>query len=136
MCEYIMLRIYYMDKYIFDESNCLWYELQGDYYIPCLILSEEETQPIGLWGQRHKQYLKEHKHFLYTTMLIEGTLNSYLADIDKQAQERLLLLTKQIAEQENVTEQLKADNAMLWVQKMNEIQSRVREIIYSEIIYA
>lgn len=118
-----------MDKYIFDESNGLWYELQGDYYIPCLILSEEETQPIGLWGQRHKQ-------FLYTTMLIEGTLNSYLADIDRQAQERLLLLTKQIAEQENVTEKLKADNAMLWVQKMNEIQSRVREIIYSEIIYA
>ena len=125
-----------MDKYIFDESNGLWYELQDDYYIPCLILSEEETQPIGLWGQRHKQYLKEHKHFLYTTMLIEGTLNSYLADIDKQAQERLLLLTKQIAEQENVTEQLKADNAMLWVQKMNEIQSRVIEIIYNEIIYA
>ena len=125
-----------MDKYIFDESNGLWYELQGDYYIPCLILSEEETQPIGLWGQRHKQYLKEHKHFLYTTMLIEGTLNSYLADIDRQAHERLLLLTKQIAEQENVTEQLKADNAMLWVQKMNEIQSRIREIIYSEIIYA
>ena len=120
-----------MDKYIFDKSNGLWYELQGDYYIPCLILAEEETQPIGLWGQRHKQYLKEHKHLLYTTMLIEGTLNSYLADIDKQAQERLLLLTKQIAEQE-----LKADNAMLWVQKMNEIQSRVREIIYNEIIYA
>ena len=125
-----------MDKYIFDESNGLWYELQGDYYIPCLILSEEEPQPIGLWGQRHKQYLKEHKRFLYTTMLIKGILNSYLADIDRQAQERLLLLTKQIAEQENVTEKLKADNAMLWVQKMNEIQSRVREIIYSEIIYA
>ena len=69
-------------------------------------------------------------------MLIEGTLNSYLADVDRQAQERLLLLTKQIAEQENVTEQLKADNAMLWVKKMNEIQSRVGEIIYSEIIYA
>ena len=125
-----------MDKYIFDESNGLWYELQGDYYIPCLIISEEETQPIGLWGQRHKQYLKEHKHFLYTTMLIEGTLNAYLADIDRQAQERLLLLTTQIAEQENVTEHLKADNTMLWAQKMNEIQSRVREIIYSEIIYA
>ena len=69
-------------------------------------------------------------------MLIEGTLNSYLADVDRQAQERLLLLTKLIAEQENVTEQLKADNAMLWVKKMNEIQSRVGEIIYSEIIYA
>ena len=125
-----------MDKYIFDERKGLWYELQDDYYIPCLILSEEETQPIGLWGQRHKEYLKEHKHYLYTTMLIEGTLNSYLADIDRQAQECLLVLTKQIAEQENVTERLKADNAMLWVQKMNEIQSRVREIIYSEIIYA
>ena len=125
-----------MDKYIFDECNGLWYELQGDYYIPCLILSEEETQPIGLWGRRHKEYLKEHKHYLYPTMLIEGTLNSYLADIDRQAQECLLVLTKQIAEQENVTERLKADNAMLWVQKMNEIQSRVREIIYSEIIYA
>ena len=111
-----------MDKYIFDESNGLWYELQGDYYIPCLILSEKETQPIGLWGQRHKQYLKEHKQFLYTTMLIEGTLNSYLADIDRQAQERLLLLTKQIAEQENVTEQLKADNAMLWVKKYRQWQ--------------
>ena len=63
-----------MDKYIFDKSNGLWYELQGDYYIPCLILAEEETQPIGLWGQRHKQYLNEHKQFIYTTMLIEGTL--------------------------------------------------------------
>ena len=136
MCEYMTLEDLLNGQVHFDESNGLWYELQDDYYIPCLILSEEETQPIGLWGQRHKQYLKEHKHFLYTTMLIEGTLNSYLADIDKQAQERLLLLTKQIAEQENVTEQLKADNAMLWVQKMNEIQSRVREIIYNEIIYA
>ena len=124
-----------MDKYIFDESNGLWYELQGDYYIPCLILSEEETQPVGLWGQRHKQYLKEHKHFVYTTMLIEGTLNSYLADIDRQAQECLLLLTKQIAEQENVTEQLKADNAMLWGQKMNNIRHTAEEIVYNELIY-
>lgn len=74
-----------MDKYIFDENNGLWYELQGDYYIPCLILSEEETQPIGLWGQRQKQYLKEHKPLLYTLMLIEGALNSYLADIDRQS---------------------------------------------------
>ena len=86
-------------------------------------------------GQRHKQYLKEHKRFPYTTMLIEGTLNSYLADIDKQAQERLLLLTKQIAEQENVTEQLKADNAMLRVQKMNNIRHTAEEIVYSELIY-
>lgn len=94
-----------------------------------------KLQPIGLLGQRHKQYLKEHKHFLYTTMLIEGTQNSYLADIDRQAQERLHLLTKQIAEQKNVTEQLKADNAMLWVQKMNDIRHTAEEIIYSELIY-
>ena len=110
--------------------------MHGDYYIPCLILSEEETQPIGLWGQRHLDYIKEYRKGLYTNLLTSGKLNSYLADIDRQAQECLLVLTKQIAEQENVTERLKADNAMLWVQKMNEIQSRVREIIYSEIIYA
>ena len=90
-----------MGKYIFDESNGLWYELQGDYYFPCLILAEEEIHPIGLWGQRHKRYLK-----------------------------------KQISAKENVTEKLKTDNPMLWVQKMNEIQSRVRKIIYNEIIYA
>lgn len=124
-----------MDKYIFDESNGLWYELQGDYYIPCLTLPAGEELPIGLWGQRHKRYIKEYHSALYNALLLSGNLNNYLADIDRQAQERLLLLTKQIAEQENVTEQLKADNAMLWVQKMNEIQSRVREIIYSQIIY-
>ena len=78
-------RIYCTNKYIFDESNGLWYESQGDYYIPCLILSEEETQPIGLWGQRHKQYLKEHQHLVYTTMLIEGTLNSYVIELGRQA---------------------------------------------------
>lgn len=124
-----------MDKYIYDENSGLWYELQGDYYIPCLILAEEETQPIGLWGQRHSQYLKEYRKATYINLLTSGRLNAYLTDIDRQAQEYLLLLTKQMADQENVTEQLKADNAMLWVQKMNEIQSRVREIIYSEIIY-
>ena len=125
-----------MDKYIYDDKNGLWYELQGDYYIPCLILPAEKEQPIGLWGQRHLRYLKEYRRATYITLLTSGRLNDYLADIDRQAQERLFLLTKQIAEQENVNEQLKADNAMLWVQKMNEIQSRVRDIIFSEIIYA
>ena len=125
-----------MDKYIYDDKNDLWYELQGDYYIPCLILPAEKEQPIGLWGQRHLQYLKEYRRATYITLLTSGRLNDYLADIDRQAQKRLFLLTKQIAEQENVNEQLKADNAMLWVQKMNEIQSRVRDMIFSEIIYA
>ena len=124
-----------MDKYIFDESNGLWYELKGDYYFSCLTLPIGKER-IGLWGQRHLDYIKGYRKGLYTSLLTSGKLNSYLADIDIQAQERLLLLTRQIAEQENVAEQLKADNAMLWVQKMNEIQSRVREIIYSEIIYA
>ena len=125
-----------MDKYIYDDKNGLWYELQRDYYIPCLILPDEKEQPIGLWGQRHLRYLKEYRRATYITLLTSGRLNDYLADIDRQAQKRLFLLTKQIAEQENVNEQLKADNAMLWVQKMNEIQSRVRDMIFSEIIYA
>ena len=125
-----------MDKYIYDDKNGLWYELQGDYYIPCLILPAEKEQPIGLWGQRHLRYLKEYRRATYIILLTSGRLNDYLADIDRQAQKRLFLLTKQIAEQKNVNEQLKADNAMLWIQRMNEIQSRVRDMIFSEIIYA
>ncbi len=125
-----------MDKYIYDENNDLWYELQGEYYLPCLTVPPEEEKPIGIWGQRHLQYLKEYRKATYISLLTSGRLNTYLADIDSQTQEYLLLLTKQMADQENVTEQLKADNAMLWVQKMNEIQSGVREIIYNEIIYA
>lgn len=117
-----------MDKYIYDESNGLWYELQGDYYIPCLILSEEETQSIGLWGQRHKQ-------FFYTTMLIDGTLNCYLADINQQAEQIFHRLIKQSAKLENVTEQLKADNLMEWVTRMNNIRSRVMEVVNHDIIF-
>ena len=93
-----------MDKYIYDDKNGLWYELQGDYYIPCLILPAEKEQPIGLWGQRHLRYLKEYRRATYITLLTSGRLNDYLADIDRQAQKRLFLLTKQIAEQENVNE--------------------------------
>ena len=124
-----------MAKTIFEEMGGK-YERQGDYLIPCLTVPAEEEQPIGIWGQRNLDYLKHHCKVTYTNLLTSGRLNAYLADIDRQAQERLLLLTRQIAEQENVTEHMKADNAMLWVQKMNEIQSRVREIIYNEIIYA
>ncbi len=125
-----------MEKYIYDESNSLWYELQGDYYIPCLTLPEEESKPIGIWGQRHRAYLKEHRKVTYTTMLTEGKLNSYLADIDKQAQERLETLVEQMKQAEGITEQLKADNAMEWVQKMNNIRHGAEEIVCSEIIYA
>ena len=124
-----------MDKYIFDESNCLWYELQGDYFIPCLILSEEETQPIGLWGQRHKQYLKEHRHIVYTTMLIDGTLNRYLADINQQAEQMFHRLIDEMAQKQGVTEQLKAENQMEWVQQMNACKAQAEEIVKFELIY-
>ncbi len=122
-----------MEKYIYDSNNGLWYELQGDYYIPCLTLPEEESKPIGIWGQRHKAYLKEHRKATYTTMLTEGKLNSYLSDIDKQAQERLETLVEQMKQAEGITEQLKTENALNWVQKMNNIRHRAEEIVYSEI---
>lgn len=124
-----------MDKYIYDESNGLWYELQGDYYIPCLTLTAEEERPIGIWGQRHKRYLKEYKNATYTTLLISGKLNSYLADINEQAEDMLYRSIKEMTEKENVTEQLKAENQMLWVQMMNSIRNRVEEVVNSEIIY-
>lgn len=126
-----------MDKYIYDNSNGLCYELQGDYYIPCLVLpAEKEERHIGVWGHRHLQYLKENRKVLYTDLLTSSKLNSYLGDIDLQASERLERLTEQIKQAEGITEQLKAENAMEWVQKMNNIRHRAEEIICSEIIYA
>ena len=125
-----------MDKYIYDESNGLWYELQGDYYIPCLILpTEKEYKPIGLWGQRHKRYLQEHKRAVYITFLTSGKLNCYLTDIDEQATEMIFRLVEHMADKESVTEQLKVEKPMLWVGRMNEIQTRAREIVYVDIIY-
>jgi hypothetical protein len=125
-----------MEKYIFDESNGLWYELRGDYYFPCLTLPEEEEQPIGLWGQRHRRYLRECKRAAYTSLLLSGKLNRYLADIDQQAEEMFFRLVKQMAEREGITEQLKADDPMAWVGRMNNIRDRVTEIVNSEIIYS
>ena len=113
------MRIYYTGGFIiwtstlFDKSNGLWYELQGDYYIPCLILAEEETQPIGLWGQRHKQYLKEHRHIVYTTMLIDGTLNRYLADINQQAEQMFHRLIEEIGSKAGCDRTVKMQNS-LW----------------------
>ena len=124
-----------MDKYIYDDKNDLWYELQGDYYIPCFILPAEKEQPIGLWGQRHKHYLQEHKRTVYISLLTSGKLNNYLADIDEQATEMMFRLVEQMADKEGVTEQLKVENPMLWVGRMNEIQARAREIVYADIIY-
>ena len=125
-----------MEKYIFDESNGLWYELQGDYYIPCLSLPEEEERPIGLWGQRHLQYIREYRKTLYTSLQLSGKLNSYLADVDRQAQERLDTIIQQMAQTQGVNEALKAADQMAWVGKMNNIQVAAREIVNQEIIYA
>ncbi len=124
-----------MEKVIYDEKNGLWYELQGDYYIPCLKLPEEEQHPIGVWGQRHLQYVKQNRKVLYLNLLTSGKLNEYLADIDKQAEDMLTRLVKQMAEREGVTEQLKADNQMDWVARMNNIRSRATEIVNTDLIY-
>lgn len=124
-----------MDKYIYDDKNGLWYELQGDYYIPCLILPAEKEQPIGLWGQRHLRYLKEYRRATYITLFTSGRLNNYLADIDRQAQERMERLTEQMKRAQGITEQLKVENALEWVQRMNNIRVCAREIVNIELIY-
>ena len=125
-----------MEKYKFDDKSGLWYELQGDYYLPCLKLPEEEQVPIGIWGQRHRRYIKENHRALYANLLTSGKLNGYLADIDQQAQELFERLVKEMAKREGVTEQMKAANSMEWVRKMNSIRNRAVEITNSEVIYA
>ena len=124
-----------MDKYIYNEKNGLWYELQGDYDLPCLKLPEERTAYIGVWGQRHLRYLKQHRKGLYSELLISGKLNDYLADINEQAEEMFPRLVKQLAEKGGVTEALKAENQMLWVQKMNSIRNAAMEIVANDLIY-
>ena len=125
-----------MEKYKYDEGNGLWYELQGDYYIPCLKLPEEEQQPIGIWGQRHLRYIKQNRKMLYLNLLTSGKLNGYLSDLDKQAEDMFSRLVKQMAECEGVTEQLKAENQMEWVGRMNNIRSRAKEVINNELIFS
>ena len=125
-----------MEKHIFDESNGLWYELQGDYYIPCLTVPAQVERPIGIWGQRHLRYIKTERNALYTELLTSGRLNTYLAGINEQATEQMLMLTNQMAEREGVTEQIKAQNQMLWVQRMNNIRDRAMEIVNHDLIYA
>ncbi len=124
-----------MDKYIYSEKNGIWYELQGDYYLPCLKLPEESEVYIGIWGQRHRRYLKNHHRVRYINLLTSGKLNSYLADIDRQAEAMFSRLVKQLSKKEGVTEALKAENQLLWVQRMNNIRSAAMEIVSSELIY-
>lgn len=125
-----------MENRVFDEKNGLWYERQGDYYIPCLVLSEGATNPIGLWGQRHLRYLKEHRKDLYSELLLSRKLNGYLADIDQQAQDLFSRLVDEFAKQEGITEQLKAAHQMEWIGRMNSIRARARESVNHEIIFA
>lgn len=124
-----------MEKYIYDEKNGLWYELQGDYYIPCLKLPEEEQQPISVWGQRHLRHIKQNRKVLYFNLLTSGKLNGYLADLDRQAEEMLFRLVKQMAEREVITEQLKVANQMEWVARINNIRNSVIELVNRDLIY-
>ena len=124
-----------MTKSLFEEMGGR-YERQGDYLIPCLTLPAEEEQPIGVWGERHLRYLKEYRRGTYINLLTSGGLNAYLAEIDKQAQERFERLIESMKQAQGITEQLKAENALEWVGKMNNIQACAMEIVNEEIIYA
>lgn len=123
-----------MEKRIYNEKNGIRYTLQGDYYLPDLKLPDEENKPICLWGQRHTRYLKQNHKVLYMNLLTSGKLNSYLADIDEQADDMFFRLVKHMAESEGVTEKLKANNQMDWVARMNNIRNRAKEIVNNEII--
>ena len=121
-----------MEQYIYDETNGLWYERNGDYYIPCLRLPEIN---IGIWGERHLTYIREHKKLLHTKLVVNGTLYTHLAEINQQAEEMFSELVNQMKLREGITEQLKAENQMEWVRRMNNIRQRANEIIYKELIY-
>ena len=122
-----------MEKTLFEQMGGT-YTQQGDYVLPNLILPAE-NQPIGIWGQWHARYLKQHRKILYYNLLTSGKLNSYLTDIDKQAEKMYFRLVKQMAEREGVTELLKAKDQMEWIRRMNSIRSRVAEIVYTDLIY-
>jgi hypothetical protein len=122
-----------MEKYIYDEKNGLHYELVGDYYLP--LLTVPEVPPIGIWGRRRQQYLKEHRPAIYSSMLLSDKLSSHLIEVDQQAQDMYDQLMRQMEIRAGITEQLKATDQMAWVQKMNAISNQVREIISTELIY-
>ena len=123
-----------MDKYIYDETNGLWYELHGDYYLPCVTMPERK--PVGIWGRRYRKYLKEHRNTTYTAMMLAGTLDDHVAEIDQQAEDMLDRLIKQMTKQEGITEQLKARDQMEWVRRMNNIRNLAVEVVNNDLIYA
>ena len=124
-----------MAKTIFEELGGR-YERQGDYLIPCLNVPAEEEQPIGTWGQWHLDYLKQYRRVTYTNLLTSGKLNAYLADIDRQAQEHFEQLIEGMKQAQGITERLKEENALEWVQRLNNVRACAREIVEKEIIYA
>ena len=123
-----------MEKYITDERTGLKYELVGDYYYIAGD-DEPEERPIGMWGQRHTRYLKEHHKVVYYDLLTSGKLNSYLADLNEQAEEMFFQLVKELTEKEGITETLKAENQMLWVQRMNAVRETATEIVNNDLIF-
>ena len=120
-----------MEKLIYDSSNGLWYELHGDYYIPCL--SIPETKPLSRWGRKHLRYLQDHHHLLYSTLLLSGKLNDYLLNVDREAQELFARLMTQLIEEKEITEQLKEHDQMAWVRAMNTVHNTAEEIVNDEI---
>ena len=124
-----------MEKHITDECTGLRYELVGDYY---LIAGDDEAEerPIGIWGQRHLRYIREHRKALYTGLFLDGKLNGYLSDLNEQAEDMFFRLVKELAEKEGITETLKAENQMLWVRRMNAVRETATEIVNNDLIYA
>lgn len=124
-----------MAKTIFEQTGGT-YTMQGDYCLPNLTLPPEEERHIGVWAHRRRQYLKQHHKILYYNLLTSGKLRFHLADVEEEAQSLFLRLVKEYAEREGVTEQLKAENPMEWVQKMNNIRNRAAETVYADLIFA
>ena len=122
-----------MKKYIYEETNGLWYERRGDYYFPCL--TAEEATPIGVWAQRHLRFIKQNRRALYLELKASGRLNAYLADVDRQAEIMLDQLMTQMAEREGITEELKAQDQIAWVQRMNNIRHRAEEFVHQKLIF-
>lgn len=125
-----------MKRHYIDKKTGISYTLQGDYYLPDLILPAEEVKPIGVWGQRHLRYLKEYRRITYLNLLTSGRLNIHLAEIDKQAEEMFFRLVEQMKHVQGITEQLKAENTLEWVGRINNIQACAMEIVNKEIIFA
>jgi hypothetical protein len=124
-----------MEKTMFEQMGGIYHKENG-YLIPNLTLPPEEEKSIGIWGQRHLWYIRQHKRLRYSNLLTTGKLNSYLADIDEQAKEMFFRLVEEYADRQGVTEQLKADKPLEWVQRMNNIRNAVEEVIHSELICA